>query len=83
MTRNEALGEELIRHHNKISDINSFFDFVEARDLKPGKVFLLNTDAVYCALIDYNNLQIQYTYNKTEFAQENELFYVPQIHING
>lgn len=83
MKRSEAIGGEHLRHNNKIRDINAFFDFIESRDLKPGKMFLLNSDVVYCAIIDYDNLQIQYKLTSGEIATELELFYIPQRHING
>lgn len=85
MTKAELLGRELIRHENACSDIKVFCDFIKSRRVETGEQFMLpdtGGDIVYCAIIDYDNLQIRYTLNQTEIANERELFFVPQKTIN-
>ena len=82
MKRSELIGLEHIRHNNNISDINVFFDFIESHGVSPDRPFTINGDIVYCAMIDYENFQLAYTYARKEYADERDLFYyVPQKHI--
>ena len=55
------IGEEHIRHHEKINEINEFFTLINHLGIKEGEEFILHIDLGihYCDNIDYKFLRVE------------------------
>ena len=79
MKRSESIGNEYLKHEQRLEDIKVFFDLIEKTELKPGAEFTEgHTETnLYCVSIDYDNLSIQCSSVKKETYTEMDLIHLP------